>query len=464
MKNAGFKKPYTGKLTEDVKIAAASIVLLYLLISLYFMNHFFFNTVINGVDVSLKAYEKAEEIILSYVKNYRLQLIERDGETEEIMGQDIGLRYNRNNSSSKIHRMQVSVKWPISLFKEQSYYVGDLFVYDKGRLEGRINELNCLNKDITEPRNVSFKYVDGYYETVKEVYGNKLHRGRLHEVIKRCVLKGQTMLDLDRNHCYINPKYTLSSDKTALTRNRLDKYVSTRITYILRSQKELLDKSIINKWLGVDGDLEVIIDKEAIMQYLYEMSKKYDTVSTARKFKTSRNKIVEVKGGFYGWKIDREAEAKALIENIRRGDVLEKEPIYAQRAFSDGDNDIGNTYVEINLTRQHLWFYKEGRLIAQGAVVTGNPNRGNATEAGIYMINYKQMGPTLTGPGYEAEVTYWMPFNGDIGIHDASWRYSFGGNVYKRNGSHGCVNVPVYLAKKIFNNIEEGTPVICYEE
>jgi lipoprotein-anchoring transpeptidase ErfK/SrfK len=80
------------------------------------------------------------------------------------------------------------------------------------------------------------------------------------------------------------------------------------------------------------------------------------------------------------------------------------------------------------------------------------------------MLNYKQKGPTLRGPGYEAEVTYWMPFNGNIGIHDASWRYSYGGNIYRRNGTHGCVNVPKYLAKRIFENIEEGTPVICYEE
>lgn len=57
-----------------------------------------------------------------------------------------------------------------------------------------------------------------------------------------------------------------------------------------------------------------------------------------------------------------------------------------------------------------------------------------------------------------------MLFNVHIGIHDASWWYFFGGDIYKRNGSHGCVNTPLYLAKRIFENIEEGTPIICYEE
>jgi len=120
--------------------------------------------------------------------------------------------------------------------------------------------------------------------------------------------------------------------------------------------------------------------------------------------------------------------------------------------------------VEINITRQYLWYYKGGKLIAQGHIVSGNPNRGNATSLGVYMLNYKETDTTIRGPGYEADVTYWMPFNGNIGIHDADWRYSFGGNIYKRNGTHGCVNVPLYLAKRIYENIEEGTPVICYEE
>ena len=79
-------------------------------------------------------------------------------------------------------------------------------------------------------------------------------------------------------------------------------------------------------------------------------------------------------------------------------------------------------------------------------------------------MNYKQKGATLKGAGYSSNVSYWMPFNGNIGLHDASWRSSFGGNIYKTNGTHGCVNMPKYLAKKIFENIKAGTPVICYSE
>jgi len=470
MKNINVKNLFKSETIGNKIILIASIVLIYLLISLYFMNHYFFNTVINGVDVSLKAHDDVNHIIRSYIKDYELQLIERDGEIEEIRGQDIGMQYNEKNSISKIYKMQSSFKWISSLFKEQEYYVEDIFLYDKDNLENKINELNCLNKNIIEPQNASFKYLNGSYEVVKEVYGNKIYTDKLKKAIEMSILEGKTKLDLDNNLCYENPKYTLSSDKTIESKNLLNKYVSTKITYIFGSKNEILDENIINEWLNVDDKLEVVINEKSVKEYVQGLSKKYDTVGVPRKIKTSINKIVEVKGGFYGWKINCTAETKALLENIKLAELLQKEPIYTQKALSrDEDeigntNDIGKTYVEINITRQHLWFYKDGKLITQGPVVTGDPNKGNPTNVGVYMLNYKQKEATLRGHNYESGVTYWMPFNGNIGIHDASWRYSFGSDIYKRNGTHGCVNAPLYLAKTIFINIEDGTPIICYEE
>jgi len=278
------------------------------------------------------------------------------------------------------------------------------------------------------------------------------------------ILKGEKTLDLNEEYCYENPEYTLNSLKTLQTKNLLNTYVSTNITYKFGSEYELLDGNIINEWLSVDENLEVVINKTAVMKYVNELSKKYDTVGITRNFKTSINKTVDVKGGLYGWKINQEAETKAIIENIKFGEVSKKEPIYTQKALSRDDDEIGNTYVEINITKQHLWFYKDGKLITQGSVVTGNPGKGHSTVTGTYMLNYKQKDAILAGPGYEVEVNYWMPFYGNMGIHDAIWRNSFGGEIYKRRGTHGCVNAPLYLAKIIFENIEEGIPIICYEE
>lgn len=148
-----------------------------------------------------------------------------------------------------------------------------------------------------------------------------------------------------------------------------------------------------------------------------------------------------------------------MIEN---GESGERTPVYFQTAASYEMPDYGNTYVEINLTAQHLFLYKNGEKILESDFVSGNASRGYDTPAGAYSITYKQRDATLTGENYRTPVSYWMPFNRNIGMHDANWRGSFGGNIYKTNGSHGCINLPPSKAKTIYENIEKGTAVICY--
>jgi lipoprotein-anchoring transpeptidase ErfK/SrfK len=173
---------------------------------------------------------------------------------------------------------------------------------------------------------------------------------------------------------------------------------------------------------------------------------------------------VKISGGDYGWMINSTKEVQELIKVIKEGQVTTKEPIYMQTASARDVNDLGKTYVEVDMTKQHLWFYKNGSLVVDGDVVTGNVSDKNATPTGVYKLKYKQKNATLRGDNYNTPVSFWMPFNGDIGIHDATWRDTFGGNIYMTNGSHGCVNAPYTVAKTIFSNIDQDTPVICYFE
>lgn len=464
MKRINLKEIFKNKITGNIIIIVTAIIFTYLLIAIFFTNHFFFNTEINGINLSLKSYEEAPDILKKSINDYKLQIIERDGKIEEILGKDIGLQYNEKNSISNVQDRQASLKWIVGLIKKQNYNIGDLVDYNNENLNNKIKELDCLNKDIIEPKNVGFKYLNGSYELIEEVYGNKVKEEKLYEAIENSILNGEVKIDLNEKFCYENPEYTVDSEKAMITKDILNKYISTKITYLFGDKSEVLDGSRINEWLSVDDNLEVIINEKSVKDYVLELSAKYNTVGIARNFKSSTGKMVEVKGGYYGWKINYVAETRMLLENIKLGAILEKEPIYTQKGLNRDEDDIGDTYVEINLTSQHLWFYKDGKLIAQGDVVTGDPGKGYSTKLGTYMLNYKQKEATLRGPNYEAKVTYWMPFNGNIGIHDASWRYSFGGKIYKGNGTHGCVNSPSYLAKTIFENIDEGTPVICYEE
>ncbi len=120
------------------------------------------------------------------------------------------------------------------------------------------------------------------------------------------------------------------------------------------------------------------------------------------------------------------------------------------------------TYIEISIVQQHMWFYENGKLVVDTDVVTGNDDGAHNTTTGSYAIQSHNQGVTLIGDDYATYVEYWMGFNGGIGIHDASWRSSFGGSIYQYNGSHGCVNTPFDKVQIIFNHTSVGTPVYVY--
>ena len=94
--------------------------------------------------------------------------------------------------------------------------------------------------------------------------------------------------------------------------------------------------------------------------------------------------------------------------------------------------------------------------------VSGNVSKGYTTPPGLFGLTYKQRDATLKGQGYASPVKFWMPFNGGIGFHDPAGEIQFGGTIYKKSGSHGCINMPYAAAKTLFENVYAGIPVICY--
>ena len=224
----------------------------------------------------------------------------------------------------------------------------------------------------------------------------------------------------------------------------------------------MVDQSLIKDWVTTDENGNAVLDEAKVKAYVVELAKKYDTFGYPRQFKTSTGETITVSGGDYGWLMARNDTTTKLIEAIKSGKSQTIEPEYTYKGYVRDTNDIGNTYVEVSLSAQHMWFYKNGQLLVDTDVVTGNHNLGHDTKTGIYAIMYKERNATLVGEDYSSPVKYWMPFYANVGIHDASWRTTFGGSEYLNNGSHGCVNTPEANAEMIFNNIEKGVPVVVY--
>jgi lipoprotein-anchoring transpeptidase ErfK/SrfK len=125
-------------------------------------------------------------------------------------------------------------------------------------------------------------------------------------------------------------------------------------------------------------------------------------------------------------------------------------------------NDIGGTYIEVDMTMQKLYGYKDGEKVIETDIVTGNMRRNWDTPAGVNYVYAKQKKRILRGANYATPVDYWMPVVGNIGLHDANWRSEFGGEIYQTDGSHGCVNIPPEVMPIIYETYEVGTPVIMF--
>lgn len=446
-------------------IAGCTVLVIYLGISVYFINHFYFGSEINGISVSGQTVEEADKKISSQIGSYKLELDGRDNIDAEITAADIGLQYDSKGKIQELKDNQNPFAWIFHISKMKNSEVTEMASYDKDKLKKYIDGLPYFkSKNIVEPKNPSFKYDDGQFKVIDEVYGTKVNKESLYNEIVKSIADGKHTLNLEEANCYENPKYTAKSPEVAQAKDKLDKYVKANITYTIGDNTVDLDGSTINKWLGVDNNLNVIVNETKVKNYVSNLAKTYNTYGKTREFKSTSAGIVKVAGGDYGWAISIPNETEALIADIKAGETVKRDPKYSQKAAVYGLDDIGNTYVEIDMTKQHVWYYKDGVLIADGDVVTGNESKKWGTPVGTYRLKYKEKNATLKGENYSSKVDYWMPFNGGVGLHDASWRNKFGGEIYKNSGSHGCVNAPHDLAEKVFNNIEPNTPVVCYFE
>jgi lipoprotein-anchoring transpeptidase ErfK/SrfK len=451
------------KIFIGIIISFCILLVIYFSLSIYFTNRFYFGSTVSCISVSGETVEEVDEQMPAKFEGYTLELTEKGKNKEQIKGTDIGLKYNSDGKIQKLKDSQNSFKWIIALFNKENSKTAEVVTYDDDLLKECINNLSCFDSNnIIEPQNPGFQYTDNGYEIVSEVYGNKVNKDALYDSIKKAIINGETIVDLESTKCYEEPQYNLNSKEVLDTKDKLNKYVSSKITYSFGDKTEVLDGSIINNWLKVNDNLEITFDENKIRDYVNKLSNNYNTAGKARDFTTSLGINIKIGGGDYGWIIDKEGEVQDLISTIKDGQTINKEPVYKQTAISHDNNDIGNTYVEVNMTKQHLWFYKNGALVVDGDVVTGNVSNNTSTPTGVYKLKYKERNATLKGEGYSTPVSFWMPFNGGVGMHDATWRAVFGGNIYRTNGSHGCVNEPYGLANTIFNNIDEGCPVICY--
>lgn len=241
------------------------------------------------------------------------------------------------------------------------------------------------------------------------------------------------------------------------------KYADLRLSMWFGTKKETLTAKTLASWVSTENH-EVSMNSDSCLAYVKTLAEKYDTQGHPRQFTTSGGSTITLSKGDFGWKLDEEKMTQLLLSEAQASDISRFiTPVWSHKGVSfEAGNDIGDSYVEIDLTNQKVWLYKDGQKLAATECVTGTYGTDRQTPGGVYSIYYRQSPAVLRGADYSSPVQYWMAFNGGIGLHDANWRSTFGGDIYKTNGSHGCVNLPTEAAKKIYTETYIGYPVVCY--
>lgn len=468
-KKREFKKP--GKkffiITGGV---IGGLILIYLGISAYFISHFFVNTTINGKDFSGKSAKAVEEYIRGQVNGYELTIIEQNNDRNIIKGSEIGLTYKESSEIEDALKKQNPLLWPAGFFSQSSTQVSVGVDYDEALLDEKLQSIKAMSKEQTEPVSAYPKYNGNLFEVEPEVYGSAVDTEALKEKTVQYITEFRDSLNMMDEGCYKMPAYTSDSEEVKNACNTMNQYLKAKITYTM-DEEVVVDKDLISQWVTCDSEMNVTFNEEAVKAWMREFGEKYDTVGKTRSFTTPDGKQTQVSGGTYGWIVNEAQEAQNLIENIKNGENITKEPEYKQTAASRSALDWGTTYAEVDLAAQKMWFVVDGSVALTTDVVTGRPSTGNATPEGVYDILYTQRGAVLRGdidpatgkPSYETPVSFWMPFTYQgHGFHDATWQSAFGGNRYLTHGSHGCVNMPYDKASQLFELITAGTPVIIH--
>lgn len=433
-------------------------------------HRFVVGTIINGVPVSGMTTADAEAYIEGYFNGgYTLEIEDTEGVREAITDTSIGYTVDVTGDLEAILKEENDGGRVSGPGVEHRYTVDAELKYDEAALRALLENMAFVKNASPTSDAYITPYEEGKaFSIVPEVQGTEIDMDKLMAAVKDALNSQTRLLKVENLDCYKTIQVTAdNADLNQMCAN-LNRYKDINITYVFGDQQEILPGLEAVKWIDGVSRSTVQVNQQKVAEYVKYLADKYDTYGKPHTFTSTSGRQVSVNGD-YGWQINQAEEAVALTRMVQNGTNQTREPAYSRTAASRTGNDFGTTYVEVDMGLQHIYMYENGTLIAEAPIVTGNVAKGWTTPEGLYTLYYKERDRVLRGPkradgtySYESPVSYWMPFNGGIGLHDASWRGKFGGEIYKNNGSHGCINIPPKTAAVIYEHVYKGIPILCF--
>ena len=458
-------------------IVVLVLLVVYLAGMLYYNVKFLNGTMVNGSDVGGMTLQKANDQLSKKVNGQSLKLIFNDGQSEVLQSAQLGVSYNKDNSLNQLMKNQNKWAWFIGFFKNEKNTLTDLIqISDENLTNGIASMEHAKEENQIAPTDAYIQYKDGSFSIIEETLGSKFNIEELVKNIKVALSEGKQQLDVTKANGYVKPQVYKDDQDLNNQLKAANEYCLSAITYTTPKGKEIaLDGSTLITWLSKQDDGSYTKDesvfKEKLTAFVKELASQYNSIGATRTFTGKDGQSHTVSGGTYGFRVSTDSEVSALLKMINENKSENNRiPEHTGQLPSGENGGLGTTYLEINITKQHLWFVKDGSVVLESDFVSGkesDPTR--LTPSGTYYIYNKERNRVLRGTKqpngkyeYESPVSYWMPFNKGIGLHDASWRSTFGRDIYINSGSHGCINLPTGFAGSLYSQIYVNLPVVVY--
>ena len=457
----------------------------YYLLAVYYQSGFSVNTWINGIYCTGKTVEEVNAELMTKVEAPVIVISTNSGWDSAYdnyidLG-EMGYECDYLSVLNDYMEHQNPFLWVDNITFHRNHEIEPVITYDETAFREAF-EQTCVGHYSQTLDGIYRIYInekDGwdYYDGLT----NRIDMDKAFELVKNAIVKGQYEINIDELDCFYDIPFTEKQEEIRRIWEKLNAFIQCDLVYDMGDTQESLDSVSLSYFLKYEyrEDLQMdypilneqgqfVLNEEEIRKYISMLADEYDTYGKEREFQSTRGDLIIVPaGGTYGTTLDQNAEVAFLMNNLlsekmHSGEVQLHIPAYERQGVVRGKDDIGGTYIEVDMTQQHMYYYVDGELVLDTDVVTGNTGRRMGTPEGVNFVYSKQRNRTLRGPGYATPVKYWMPVKGNVGIHDANWRSKFGGEIYKSDGSHGCVNTPTDIMAKLYDMVEVGTPVIMF--
>lgn len=471
MKSKAGKKVFIITLTVAFFVTVA-----YIALAFYYMDGFSYGTWANGQYCTGKSVQVINKELLDNFHYSEVLVVFYDGDEkkqETLILEESAVQADYTASLNQLLVEQNPFFWGENLISFGNHgknrQIPVEIKIDETSFKESFYQLDFVKQAIDKTIGIRIIKTEQGYQLV-DTLANVLDVELAYQYVTEAVRNKEAVIDLTLLDCYQDLEPDSVMSETLRIWKQIEKFQNCDIIYDMGDEQVSINSAVVCDWIATAPDGSFLLDEngsivmreEAITEFIHELAAEFNTYNIPREFQSTSGRVVNIEGGNYGNEIDCEEEIAYLTEAFSQKKQEVRIPVYLHEGSVRGKNDLGDTFIEIDLTEQIMYCHKDGELFCKTPIVTGNMARRYDTPATVCYVYGKQKNRTLRGANYAAFVHFWMPVKGNIGIHDATWRKEFGGDIYLNDGSHGCINTPREAMEEIYNQYEIGTPVVMY--